>query len=187
MRSFQEVPTGYLEWVQPQALTRQFELRWGNEVIATLAWTGLLGSLATGSTADATFTFKRAGFLKPYITVRLPAAGADLARLYMGWNGDGTLVFGDSRRYEFLRWGFWSPQWGFRDAYGRGMCRFSPNAGLVRSGAYVYLDELAARYPDLPLLVLLGWYAIRLYLDEQAAAVSAAAAAGTVAIVATTH
>lgn len=183
MRAFRDVPAGTAEWVPVEGPRRSFELRWGREVLATLEWASGLGSLAWGRHAEGAFSFKRAGFLNPYVSARVPPSEADVARFHLG-GGGGLLLFGDGRRYDFLRWGFWSPTWGFRDAYGRGLCRFAPHSGLLKSGAWVSLDVTPVTAPDLPLLVLVGWYAIRLRQEEEAAAgamMAMTAAAGAMA------
>src|SRR5512136_1954792 len=117
MRPFRDVPVGVLEWVQPEWARRHYELRVGSETVDTLTWASAFGSLAWGRHTETAFYFKRAGFLRPYVTVRTPYAQADFARLDMDFGGGGDFVFADGRRYELVRWRFWSPQWGFRDVY----------------------------------------------------------------------
>ena len=51
-----------LEWVQPSAWKMQYELRAGDELIATLRFRSSFGSFATAESADGCWTFKRVGF-----------------------------------------------------------------------------------------------------------------------------
>ena len=172
MLPFQGIPGGILQWVWPTRFRRAFELRLGPQVVATLAWDSLTSS-AWGCHGGGVYRFELVGTLIPYVAVRRMPLEADLARLYLGPGSRGTLVFADGRRYDLLRWGFVTPWWAFRDAWWRGLFRFTLDPGLSRTVGRVYLDVPPAWAPDLPLLVLLGWYAVRLYTEAQAAAFAA--------------
>jgi hypothetical protein len=79
-----------LQWVQPQAKTRFFELRSGDVVVATLAWEKAFGTLATAQTAEKAWTFKRVVFFNPRVTVRSPDSEADIVLFKPSWGYGGT-------------------------------------------------------------------------------------------------
>jgi hypothetical protein len=64
MKKINELAGGELVWVQLARLKQEFELRAGDDVIATLRWQR--SSLAIAETADQSWTFKREGFWHPH-------------------------------------------------------------------------------------------------------------------------
>jgi len=155
-----------LVWVQRGKRRRAYDLKSGENTFATLEWNRASGSLATGACTNGTFTFKRAGFLQPYVTVRQAPSRTDLAKLHMGFGWSGVLTFADLRRYDFLRYSFWRPEWAFVDMNGQVVCRFPQTDQLLKGESQVILEADPRRSPDLVLLAILGWYVILLQLDE---------------------
>ena len=70
MRLIQEAADPELTWRQPSAFKEHYELRAGDEVLATLAWGSPWGTLAIVRTAEGEWTFKRSGFWQQRIGVR---------------------------------------------------------------------------------------------------------------------
>ena len=159
-----------LTWAHPHPFQSQYELRAGDDLLATLRWRSAFGSLADAEAADGHWTFKRVGFLKPSISVRIAGADEDLAAFRVHWDGAGELVLGDGRRYEWRPANFWHTQWAWTDAAGAPLLHFRP-AHLVRQ-ADVEVSPAALAVPDLSLLSLLGWYLMVLRADEAAASVA---------------
>src|SRR5262245_37270197 len=85
---------GELFWRQPKAMQQEFELRAGPEewVVATLRWQKVFGTLALAETPEGRWTFKRSGFWRPHITVRVADTDHDSAVFEPGWSGGGTLT-----------------------------------------------------------------------------------------------
>ena len=177
MRSIRELSGQPLRWAQPGAFTREYELRAGDEVLATLRWQKTFGSLALAAAADGTWTFKRSGFLSPQVTVRLPGSEADVAVLRPGWRGEGALELSAGRRYPWRNTSFWRSEWAFADVAGEPLVQFKPEFAFFKQAAEVTVDPRAAPLPDLSLLTLLGWY-LMVLMSEDAAA-GAAVIAGT--------
>ena len=99
MRSIFTATGQELSWHQPKGLRRHFELRIGDEVLATLRWETNFGSLATAETAEGRWTFKRVGFWRPKVTVRAAGSDADLAVFEPRWTGSGTLTLASGHSY----------------------------------------------------------------------------------------
>ena len=55
--------------------------------------------------------------------------------------------------------------------------RFKGRHGIVKAKGAVEVQARAGERPDLPLLILLGWYLILLHADDAAAATSASSVA----------
>jgi hypothetical protein len=155
-----------------------FELRAADEVAGSLRWER--ASLARAELADGQWTFKRTGFWHPRITVRLPGSETDLALFTPTWSGGGSLEMG-GKRFAFRPANFWHSRWSWTDAGDEPLVHFSSRQGLLKTEGQVSLEPESESLPELSLLVTLGWY-----LLVMAAKDSAAVAATTATMVATT-
>jgi hypothetical protein len=175
MRSIREVAEHTLRWAQPGALSREYELRAGDEVLATLRWQKTFGSLALAEAADGTWTFKRSGFLRPKVTVRAPGSEAEVAVFKPSWGGEGTLRFSEGRGYQWVNTSFWRSEWAFTNEAGEPLIHFKPEVAFFKQAAEVKVEPRAVTASDLPLLTVLGWY-LMLLLSEDAGAAAGAVA-----------
>jgi hypothetical protein len=178
MKKIQELATQELLWAQPARLKQEFELRAGDEVLATLRWQR--SSLAIAETADQIWTFKREGFWHPRITVRLPGSDDNVATFQPGWAGGGTLDLGPGKQLRFGAANFWHSQWDWLDAQNQPFVHFKSHQGLLKVEGEVTIEASAVKSPDLPLLVVLGWYLLVLFARDAAESslVVSAASAG---------
>jgi hypothetical protein len=168
-----------LVWVQPARLRQDFELRASNDVVATLRFER--ATLASGETAENRWTFKREGFWHPQVTVRVRDSDANAAVFIPAWTGGGTLELPQGRLLRFGAANFWRSQFGWSDSAGKPLVHFKSHQGLLKMEGQVDIETGALADPELPLLVVLGWYLLVLSASD-----SSAAAGATVAIVATT-
>jgi len=175
MRAIRDLSGQELRWSSISPWQRRFALHAAGELVARLRWEKAFGSLAHAETASATWTFKRYGFLRPAVSVRVPGSDADVATLEMGWVGRGTFHAPEERKYGWVNASFWRSSWNWIDAQGEPLVLFEPE--FLKRAASVRLAPGATDSPDLPLLVCLGWYLMVLMADD-AGAVAAAAAAG---------
>ncbi len=104
-----------LEWGQPSAFSRSYELRRGDRVTGTLEFESTFGSRATARTEASRWTFKRTGFFSPKVTARVEGTEAEVALYEPGWSGTrGTLYLAGGERLQFrasnsgTRSGHWS-------------------------------------------------------------------------------
>ena len=176
MRTIREVAGQQLLWVQPARMHQFFELRAGDEVVGTLRWER--ASLAIGETADHQWSFKREGFWHPRITVRVKGLDDNVALFSPGWAGGGTLDLPQGRSLHFGAANFWHSQWAWEKVKDTPLVRFTNHVGLLKTEGQVNVDGDAAQSPDLPLLVVLGWYLLILFGRD-----AAASSATTVAVI----
>src|SRR5262245_8229272 len=102
-----------LEWVQPSAMRREFQLKVDGETAATLRFRTAFGSLATAETADGSWTFKRVGFWKTYVTICASGSDKEIAAFRPNtWTAGGTLEFADGRQYR-ADTNFWMSKYQF--------------------------------------------------------------------------
>ncbi|KPL23063.1 MAG: hypothetical protein AMJ93_05565 [Anaerolineae bacterium SM23_84] len=185
MKALSEATGTPLCWVQPKTFDRWFELRAGDDLIATLGWHTSCGSLAAAESADGRWTFKRVGFLNPRVTIREAGSELDLAVFWPRWLGDGSLEFAYRRTFRWQATDFWGTHWCFTDADGTPLVAFKPGAekarlsDLFKNQAMVEIHPQGRDARELPILVLLGWYLMILRQEDAAAAAAAASAAAS--------
>ena len=180
MKKINEFAMGELLWIQPARLKSEFELRAGEEILGSLRFQR--SSLAAGETADQSWTFKREGFWHPRITVRVPGSDDNVATFQPGWAGGGTLELQPGRQLRFVAANFWHSQWDWVDAQSQPLVHFKSHQGLLKVEGEVTVEAGAMKSPELPLLVVLGWYLLVLFARDAAAA----SAGSTAAVIAST-
>jgi len=175
--SLDEAVARALEWRQPGALHRFYQLTQDGREIATLRFEKSYGSLATGVCGQARWTFKRTGFLSPKISVREAGAETDLALFTPGWMGSGWMVFSGGRRYHLRHTNFWGTEWAFESEDGSAAITLSGNPGFFKQGGTATVAQSAVGLPETPVMLLLIWY-LRVLMNEDASAGAVVAAAG---------
>jgi hypothetical protein len=178
MRHIAQLAGSELEWVQPRALRMEYELRSGGEVVAMLRFRRSWGSFATAQSADGCWTFKRVGFWQTRATVRACGSEMDIATFRQNpWKGGGILELADGRRFLAAN-NFCQTRSQIQTEDGEPLIRFRMH-GFLRMSAEVEIEPAAAEMPEMPWMVLAGWYfAVMAYNDAAATAGAGAAAAG---------
>jgi hypothetical protein len=161
-----------LEWVQPHALRMEYELRAGDAVAATLHFRSSLGSFATGTSADGSWTFKRVGFWETQVTVRASGEEIDLAVFKNNtWSGGGTLEMPDGRQYS-ANTNFWASQYEFKTETDEALISYRKIGGILHMSAAVEICPAAKDIAEMPWMVLLGWY-LTVMMQRDSATVAA--------------
>lgn len=155
-----------LEWRQPSAFSRSYELKSGDTLLAGLEFLKALGTLARARTAGGVWTFKRGGFLSPVVTARVEGNEVELARYEPNWMGSrGRLQLAGGAAMELKAANFWASEWVLSDEAEGELLRFH-NRGLVHAGAQVAVSAAGARREDLGLLICLMWYVLVLHMQD---------------------
>lgn len=178
MQPIRELVGRELCWTQPSAMARDYELRNGESVVATLSFRSLFGSYATARAAEGAWTFKRTGFWKPSVTVRTEGADEEIAVFRnRTWSGGGTLELRDGGALQ-ANTNFWMSHLEFKDEREESLVSFRAVRGLIHLSADVEIAAAGARRDELPWIVALGWYLIVKMREDSTAAGGAAAAGG---------
>jgi hypothetical protein len=159
-----------LTWVQLRGPGREFELKSGDLVFATLKWEKLFGSLATAATAEGAWTFKRVGFFKPSITIRALGSEQNVAVFSPGWTGAGTLEFANGLKLKWTNRDFWHSIWGFLDETGEDVLVFKSSPGLLKLTVQV---DIKRDTPENAVLAAMGMYLLILMSDDLSATTAA--------------
>lgn len=170
MHSIRNAQSHTLIWQQQQLHPRCYELRSGTVLCATLRWLRPVGSLAQADTAEGQWTFKRVGFWRPRVTVRIHAATTDLLVFEPTRTGSGTLDLPQARQLRWSTTAAVESRWAWHASTGQPLLRFATSADGTTSSGQVTIEPEAHQLPDLALLVALGWYLTVLLADDASAA-----------------
>ncbi len=177
MRPIAELASHGLTWTQPHAFRMEYELRVGAELVATLRFKSSFGSTATGESADGRWTFQRDGFWQTHIKIRAAGSETDLATFKPNtWSNGGTLEFPDGRQWQ-ISTNFWQSRYDLTTETGENLLSYTQMGGMFHLSAVVEIGPQSIDLPELPWLVMLGWYLAVLLHQDSAAVVSAAGAA----------
>jgi len=141
-----------------------------------VTWQKAFGSLALAEATSGTWTFKRSGFLRPKVTVRVPESDTEVAVFAAGWGGEGTLSLSNGRSYHWQSTNFWQSKWAFTNEAGEPIVQFKAEFAFLKLSAEVNVEPVAVALPDLSLLAVLGWYLMVLLSDDTAGAAAGGAA-----------
>jgi len=168
MKDITQTAAGSLTWAQVSS--KLHELRSQDDVIATLEFRNLFGTLGTAKSGDGCFTFKRIGFWQSRAGIRACDSDAEVAVFVNNtWASGGTLEFPDGSRYKATT-NFWMTRLEFTSEADQSLVRFH-YGGMFRKKADVELSDAARRDAHTHLLVTFGWYlAIMLSRDAAVAA-----------------
>ncbi len=171
MRTFREVAGRELTWVRVDSTDRRrfligrrprrFELRTGGEVVAELSFDSQRSDHARARSGDGAWRFERQGVTRPEIRIMAEPAGAGEAAPEAVLHTDRlfrpTTVAVGSQRYGWKREGLFSRWRSLAD--GTGPLLRVRQVGLSVTGRGVLeIRPAAFGHPDLPVLVLAGWY-----------------------------
>lgn len=168
MKRLADLVNRELKWTQPAALKMHYELYAGEEIAGRLAFRSSFGSLATGASADGCWTFKRAGFFQTRLTIRACDAEKDIAVFRNStWSGGGSLELPGGKKL-LATTNLWQTNLEFKTESGETLIRFK-SGGVIHLSALVEIQPEAIGLPELPWLVMLGWYLIvMLHMDSAA-------------------
>jgi len=157
-----------LLWRRPTLLKPEYELTSGQTLVATVSFRSIWGTFATARSADGCWTFKRVGFWQTRATIRPCDSEEDIATFRNNtWSGGGTLSLPDGRQYP-ANTNFWQTQYEFKTETGESLIHFR-NRGLFGSSANVTILPAAKEVPELPWIVMLGWYLIVMMQEDSSA------------------
>ena len=164
-----------LEWREAR---KQDELRFGDQVSATLRWQGWTSTLAYGRTAAGRWTFGRPKLLSKEVEVRIPEGEEPMAVFWPCFLGDGgELGMADGRTFRWYATDFLATRWVFAGTDGDELVRFTDTSGLLERRAIVSYGIRDLSETDRGLLVLLGRYLMVLHTRDTAAITAATTAA----------
>jgi len=155
MRSLEDIGGEELRWVKPKWLKRQYDLRAGEEVVATLTMSG--GSKAIGEWSGWRYYFSQKGWFNQRILVGDGAAPDVVTPLATLTRRGGILTLADGHTLFWRKPSVWKSRRVWSDGAAT-LTEFDPASGYA--SPRVTITEEGARLAELPLLLLLGEYLI---------------------------
>ena len=177
MRPIAELASHGLTWTQPHAFKLEYELRVGAELVATLCFENSFSSTATGESANGRWIFRRDDSSQTCIKIHAAEPETELATFIPNtWSNGGTLEFPDGRKWQ-VSTNFWQTRYDLLAETGETLLSYTQIGGMFHLSALVEIRPHAAGLPELPWLVMLGWYLAVLLHQDSAAVISAASVA----------
>lgn len=156
-----------LSWYKNNSGKRIYELKDDKKVFSTIIWLKETGTLAEASCQYGKWTFKRAGFFKPVITIRKFNEPFDIGHLNFSWTNDSELILKNGHKYYFSNTNLWRQEYGFKDINKKLILRTIPNFNKRGSDGFAYFNEKEIPSDELYLLLNLSWYIISSYSDDE--------------------
>lgn len=176
---FSELVGQGMIWAKPKPSWTKggYDLRLGEQRLATLKLRSMWGTFATGETSEGSWTFKRVGFFQNRVTVRTLSSDAEIGVFVNDWKMGGTLALPDGRQYRGNT-NFWMTKFAFTNETGEPVVSYRRIGGVSLSAA-VEIEPAGAALRELPWLVLLGWYvAVMMHQDAAMGGAVGSGAAG---------
>lgn len=157
-------------WYETSPFRKHFKLKGTQEkdLVAFLKWRKEEGSVALGETAAGRWTFKRNGFLKPFITIQ--AVGShQQARIWISPTGEGCFQPHPDREYHWKCTNFWKNEWSWFFRQKR-LVKIDTLSNFNNKVSRVTVEDDRLDDELLSQLLLAGWYVMALMQEESAAA-----------------
>jgi hypothetical protein len=165
------ITTTSLVW--KEIAPRYFELRAGNEILATLRWAKAFGALAFGESNARTVTFKRISLFGPRVRIRDSETNAELALLGQA-SVDEPEILKLSTGECFLLVPIGESGISFQDTENNTILTLYTTNGAREETVAVNASEKWANMPAFLLLAMLGLYVLELQREDELAATMAA-------------
>lgn len=153
-------------WARPRLLSRRWELRAGDVVVATLESRSWLGARMAGETAAGRWDLRHEGFLPGRAVMRREGEEAEHLRCRSGWFGAGRIDCPDGTSLAWKRGDLWGRRWQVLDGDGHVQVEFIRRPAFFKSSTSVTATDAGRKRPELAELVLLGCFLLRL-LERQ--------------------
>ncbi|MDR3046674.1 MAG: hypothetical protein LBU51_03545 [Bacteroidales bacterium] len=164
MKAINESPITTLQIIKPDIVKKYYEMKSGEELFGTLDLVNNTGTLSRIITKQDTFSVKRSGFFRPYITVRNEKTNTDEAVAYLQIDSS-TVITINNNTYCFRMVNVWKNQWGWTNDKNQILIRYKPTvAGTIRGDIEVSKDFLFDAF--LETISMLGIYFLTQLEDE---------------------
>jgi hypothetical protein len=157
-----------LTWIKPKIFKSDYELRFGDELIATLCFQKIFSSTAIAESGDGCWTFERVGFFKKKTVIHPRSSSAILGIFTKNtWKKGGYLELSDGRKFIVIA-SLWKNTIEFKTDIGESLIHMKSH-GVFRLSATVQMYRKCLHIPELPWMVMLGLYLIIMMKRDAAA------------------
>jgi hypothetical protein len=167
VRSLLDVMDREWIWSRPRLLSRSWELRAGDEVVATLEARSWLGVRMLGETVGGRWDLRHEGLFRGRAVMRREGDDAEHLVFRPRWFGAGDVTGPGGEDLRWKRGDFLGRRWQFVDRDGHVQLEFVRRPAFFKSSTAVAVTDAGRARADMPELVLLGLFLLRL-LERQA-------------------
>ncbi|MFH0988408.1 MAG: hypothetical protein V1799_00135 [bacterium] len=172
MRSISSIIDHTLTWSQPKVFSQSYELRFGDEFVATMTFPKNFSNLAMAHTADGDWSYERTGMFRQKILIRSQNSDEVIAEYQPNpWSNSGTLELPQGKRVVYRASAFRSKSMILTES-GEELIHYV-NEGIFRSTTKITMNRRVLHFHDLPMLVMFGFYLIVMSQRDSAAAATA--------------
>jgi hypothetical protein len=146
-----------LTWTKPRVFQSKYELRFGDELVATLCFKKFFRSAAIAECGDGCWMFDRVGAFKRRSVVRLCSSDAIVGTFKKNtWKEGGCLELSDGRKFTALA-SLWKNTLEFQTDIGEILIH-TKTRGVFRPSTTVQMYRKCLHVPEFPWMVMLGLY-----------------------------
>ena len=154
-----------LTWVEPENEGAPYIIRADGRGIGSLRMDRGDACRAVGELHGRRWILERTNQFYPRVTIHEEGSSEPLAIFTQGLTGGGVVSFAGGAEYCWNPSHIWSTTWCFRSGGKKASLCVSEQTPQ-RAGARVRMCADAAQLPEMPVLLLLGWYLRRLALER---------------------
>lgn len=167
-------PAQILRWEPADILKKKYKLVQRNregllfseKQLATFSRNPKAVMEVTALMGEKEYRIKKWKFIKSIIQVSDTEKNREEGRMKMDSLGEGVFQLRNGTQYRWLLFNFWRSEWGFVDQHGKVICTFFPNALFLLEGSDVQIADKYKEDTTLPLLLVMGWYAMMIISEE---------------------
>jgi hypothetical protein len=168
MRTITALVDHTLTWTKPRFFKSDYELRFGDELIATLSFKRIFSSAAIAENGEGCWTFERVGFLRKKTVIRTSGSSTILGIFKKNkWKEGGCLELSDGHKFKAIA-NLWKNTIEFQTDTGESLIHTKSN-GIFRPSATLQMYRKSLQIPQLPWMVMLGLYLIIMMKRDAAA------------------
>lgn len=168
MKSIKALVDHTLIWSQPKGLRQEYELHFGNDLVATLRFPKMLSSNAVAESGDGKWELERKGFFNITIIVRKNGYESALATFTPRPFKGGGIVQLEGGKTLVLRQNAWKSIHELGTEEGESLMELT-SRGFFRFFVDVKMNRRALQYEELPAIVILLFYIILMGRRDAAA------------------
>ena len=157
-----------IAWTQLSGFKSQYELRFGDDLIATMNFPKMLSSAAIVECEDGTWTIERVGFLSSKTVVRPAKSDKEIATYTArAWKGGGVIELSGERKL-MLSMNIWKSTMDICKEGEESLVTLK-GRGFFKYCVDVRMNRSATQWPELPWLVALAFYQMIMMRRDSAA------------------
>jgi hypothetical protein len=157
-----------IAWQQLPGFKSEYELRFGDDLVATMKLPKMLSSAAVYQCEEGSCSIERVGLLSSKTIVRSGTSNAEIATYTArGWRGGGIVELTEGRKLE-LRMNMWKRAFEWVTDGGESIVQMK-GRGFLKYCVDVTMNRSALKWPELPWLVALLFYQMIMHRRDSAA------------------